>query len=185
VLENFIKKPVAGAKVSLFSIAASREDSKETEIIGAVTEENGSYKISGVIEGSYTLKVSKPGYRTLEIPSFSTPGNGSLKVAPLALSPGADPLPEQDEPQAADKPSLTFGAGGFHVSLIHPGSQAGKAGMRDGDVIFSINGKTLDGMPGADAKALLGGSKGDTVLIGVLRDGERIELNVPLRLVSP
>jgi S1-C subfamily serine protease len=50
------------------------------------------------------------------------------------------------------------------------GSEAERAGVREGDVLWSVDDEVVADM--ADARALLGGSDGSDVILELWRDGE-------------
>ena len=63
---------------------------------------------------------------------------------------------------------------GLHVDAVTPGGPADKAGVRDGDVLVAIDGKTL---PGEDARDALHDLKvGQNVKLTIRRDGKSREI---------
>jgi S1-C subfamily serine protease len=62
---------------------------------------------------------------------------------------------------------------------VQPGTPAAQAGIKDGDIITSVGGKTIDDGHPLDA-TLSQFSPGQTVSVEILRDGERITLDVTL-----
>lgn len=68
---------------------------------------------------------------------------------------------------------------GALVSQVNPESPAEKGGMKPGDVIVSVNGRTLDGskqLPSLVAKI----KPGNTATIGVVRDGKAVSLTIKI-----
>jgi serine protease Do len=66
---------------------------------------------------------------------------------------------------------------GVYVSTVQPGGPAEKAGIKDGDVIVSINGKPLH--DGNDlVNAVVATPVGATVTLGTIRDGKHAENKV-------
>ena len=61
-----------------------------------------------------------------------------------------------------------------------PGTPAFKAGVKAGDLIMEIEGKSTEGFTIRDAQRLLKGRPGDAVSIGVEREGEDDLLTIPL-----
>jgi 2-alkenal reductase len=72
-----------------------------------------------------------------------------------------------------------FDANGQPVSGVQPGKPADKGGIKNGDIIVSINGKVLDEEHPLDA-TLAQFSPGDQVSVEVLRDGKSMTLQVTL-----
>ena len=62
---------------------------------------------------------------------------------------------------------------------VEPGTPAADAGIKDGDIIVSVNGKTIDESHPLDA-TLAQFSPGDTVGVEILRNGQRLTLQVTL-----
>jgi S1-C subfamily serine protease len=62
---------------------------------------------------------------------------------------------------------------------VKPGTPAAAAGIKDGDIIVSVNGKAIDEGHPLDA-VLAQFSPGDTVSLDVLRDGQHVTLQVTL-----
>ena len=64
-------------------------------------------------------------------------------------------------------------AGVLHVIVLAPfdGTPAFKAGIRPGDLILSVDGKSADGLDSAAVAAMLKGPKGTHVLVAMQREG--------------
>ncbi len=73
---------------------------------------------------------------------------------------------------------------GVVVTGVSEGSAAEQAGLQPGDVLTTMNGKSLHTMPELrNAEGLL--PLGSTVQLGVLRDGQRREVSATLRAQKP
>jgi S1-C subfamily serine protease len=70
-------------------------------------------------------------------------------------------------------------ANGNETTGVEPGTPAAAAGIKDGDIIVSVNGKAIDEGHPLDA-TLAQFSPGDTVSVEVLRDGQHLTLQVTL-----
>jgi serine protease Do len=69
--------------------------------------------------------------------------------------------------------------GGVLVNQVEPNSPAEKAGLRQGDVIRTLNGQKVDGV--ARFRALVAGmNPGSVVTLGILRDGQPETIKVTL-----
>jgi S1-C subfamily serine protease len=91
-------------------------------------------------------------------------------------------------PQLADEQQLPvdngalvggFDQNGNAVSGIEAGKPADQGGVKDGDIITSINGKAIDEEHPLDA-TLSQYKPGDTISVDVLRDGQHVTLQVTL-----
>ncbi len=76
--------------------------------------------------------------------------------------------PQPDKPADGDKPATT------KIVVIAPfeGTPSYKAGIRPGDAILSIDGKSTDGMDSAAVAALLKGPRGSHVSVTMAREGQ-------------
>ena len=72
-----------------------------------------------------------------------------------------------------------FDANGDPAPGVKDGTPAAAAGIKDGDIIVSIDGKIIDEEHPLDA-TLAQFSPGDTVTVDVLRDGVHVSLEVTL-----
>jgi S1-C subfamily serine protease len=72
-----------------------------------------------------------------------------------------------------------FDANGDPVTGVEAGKPADQGGVKDGDIIVSIDGKAIDEEHPLDA-TLAQFSPGDTVTVDVLRDGAHVSLQVTL-----
>jgi S1-C subfamily serine protease len=89
--------------------------------------------------------------------------------------------------KAAEKLSVDRGAligpatddGGASQPGVTPGSPGAAAGLKDGDIIVSIEGQAIDGEHPLDA-IMTSFAPGQTVVLHVLRDGKELDLSVTL-----
>jgi carboxyl-terminal processing protease len=69
---------------------------------------------------------------------------------------------------------------GCELAIVKPisGSPAEAAGIKAGDVIDTVDGKSLDGLTIDGSAALIKGTKGTTVTLGLDRGGQRISISI-------
>lgn len=77
---------------------------------------------------------------------------------------------------------MTIGVRENHTVVLAPmvGSPASKAGIRPGDLISLIDGKSAEGLSTSEVADLLKGPKGTTVQVAMIREGETAPLNFAL-----
>jgi S1-C subfamily serine protease len=87
----------------------------------------------------------------------------------------------EDEKLSVQEGALVGGrdANGSATPGVKAGTPAAAAGIKDGDIIVSVNGKAIDESHPLDA-TLSQFSPGDTVSVDVLRDGQHVTLQVTL-----
>lgn len=74
--------------------------------------------------------------------------------------------------------------GSIIVSSAIEGSPAQKAGIKAGDVIVSVDGKSIKGIPLVEVVKLIKGKEGTTVKLGILRNGKNIVYNIVRAVVK-
>jgi carboxyl-terminal processing protease len=86
------------------------------------------------------------------------------------------------ESAGAAGPGIVFARRGGYPYVVAPlpGSPAEKAGIKAGDLIDSVDGKTLRNAPYWKVKAALEGPEGSTLELGVFRGGDEKKLNIPV-----
>ena len=85
---------------------------------------------------------------------------------------------QQDRSLSVDAGALVTTTGGTGPAIT-PDSPADKAGLKDGDVILSIDGTTIDQEHPLDA-LLVQFAPNDTITLNVLRDGTTVQVKVKL-----
>ena len=73
----------------------------------------------------------------------------------------------------------TDGGQGAIISSVQPNSPASLAGIRENDIVLSVDGEPIDGQAGLVA-AIRDASPGQTVTIELLRDGKRMTVKAKL-----
>lgn len=101
-------------------------------------------------------------------PPAEAKGRAYLGIRPIELS--------EDERQEL---GIKDDEGGVRVDDVRPGSPAASAGLEAGDVIVRIDGRSFEG-PQALVEAIEQKSPGQKVVLTVIRNGERKELEVNL-----
>ena len=86
------------------------------------------------------------------------------------------------ESAGAAGPGIVFARRGGYPYVVAPlpGSPAEKAGIKAGDLIDSVDGKTLRNAPYWKVKAALEGPEGSTLELGVFRGGDEKKLTIPV-----
>ncbi len=86
------------------------------------------------------------------------------------------------ESAGAAGPGIVFARRGGYPYVVAPlpGSPAEKAGIKAGDLIDSVDGKTLRNAPYWKVKAALEGPEGSSLELGVFRGGDEKKLNIPV-----
>ncbi len=110
------------------------------------------------------------------------PGDSGDAAAYGIVARDNDELPLDDTPD--DRPFLGVAtrpspAGGLLLTTVVANSAAARAGLRDGDRLLTIDGVTVS-RPGDLPEALAMRDFGDRVRVGIVRDGEAMDLDVTL-----
>ncbi len=66
----------------------------------------------------------------------------------------------------------------MRVVEVPADSPAARAGLRPGDRVVKVDGKALEGRSSQQVQQLLSGEVGSTATLEVLRDGQRLALQV-------
>ncbi|MGB9751318.1 S1C family serine protease [Roseiflexus castenholzii] len=142
--------------------------------------------LRGEVVGINTLVVRGSGLGTAPIEGlgFAVPSSIARRVSAQLIANGKVVYPflgvrfgTIDAMLALDN-DLPVNAGAL-ISAVEPGGPAARAGLRSGDIVTKVDGKTIG--PGQSLRALLLEYKpGDMVTLEVLRNGERLSLDVTL-----
>jgi len=90
-----------------------------------------------------------------------------------SLGVGLGPLPE-------DVRELLKVKGGVEVVAVVAGSAAADAGLREGDVILTVNGASVC-EPGMVVAAVARATAGDTLALGIRRGGKDLKVSATLK----
>jgi len=116
----------------------------------------------------------------------SAANNVGFSIAVDELVPVLEQLRSQASGQAREEGFLgvglaerTDGGQGAIISSVQPNSPASLAGIRENDIVLSVDGEPIDGQAGLVA-AIRDASPGQTVEIELLRDGKRLSVKAKL-----
>ena len=102
------------------------------------------------------------------------PDSGGVAVTPTGLGVGLSPL-TQALARQAQSPYLE----GAYVMHVRPDSQAGRAGLQPGDIVFKLDGRWVKS-PQDFNRMLSGFVVGQDVRVSVVREGERMNIFLPI-----
>ena len=116
----------------------------------------------------------------------SAANNVGFSIAVDELVPVLEQLRSQASGQAREEGFLgvglaerTDGGQGAIISSVQPNSPASLAGIRENDIVLSVDGEPIDGQAGLVA-AIRDASPGQNVEIELLRDGKRLSVKAKL-----
>jgi 2-alkenal reductase len=139
--------------------------------------------LAGQVIGINTLVV-RGGFSEAEGLGFAIPSNIARNVVRNLVETGDARHPflgiqyQALNPQLANEAQLSVTEGALLEAIID-GTPADRAGLRVGDVIVAINGKSVDDRHSL-VSLLLEHVAGDTITLEILRDGEIIETDLTL-----
>jgi serine protease Do len=99
----------------------------------------------------------------------------SVEPQPVAIGVVSAPPQESPMPRAILGVRMYSVERGVRVNLVMPGTGAARAGVREGDIIATINGRTAD-TPEAITKVIRSLQPGDRVTLSVLREESPLSL---------
>lgn len=74
--------------------------------------------------------------------------------------------------------------GMIDVAKVYAGTPAEKAGLKDGDILYQVDGKDVSDESIDTVISWLRGEKGSDVVLGIIRDGEKLDITVTLDTVD-
>lgn len=118
--------------------------------------------------------------------AFSAANNVGFSIAVDEIVPVLEQLRSQADGEVRQEGFLgvglaerTDGGQGAIISNVQPNSPASLAGIKESDIVLSVDGEPIDGQAGLVA-AIRDASPGQTVEIELLRDGKRITVKAKL-----
>lgn len=164
-------QPVPGARVGVGLVPAFVPVG--AKLPGFVeTDDNGRFELSGLEPGRVSLSAYAAGVGRGSLDDVTI--NSGERTSGLEIRLAATHA--EAEPSATANVAVTLGerqAGAeLEVVIVNvaAGSEAERAGVRQGDVLWSVDDEVVADM--ADARALLGGSAGSDVILELERDGD-------------
>src|SRR5699024_1396100 len=80
--------------------------------------------------------------------------------------------------------SQSLDSGEITISNVYEDSPADKAGMKSGDIIYKVDGRSVSGQDLETVVAWIKGERGTDVVIHVLRNGEELELTATRDIIE-
>ncbi len=162
--QSFIEKGIPAVQISTgANLDYHRPSDTADKVDGA-----GLVKIAMFVKEAMVYLASRPEPLTATI---------SVEDA----QPTAPPAPVAGEQRKrasfGSVPDFTFQGAGMRFDMVVPASPADKAGFKAGDILQSLNGKSIADLS-AFTESLRELSPGDTVSATVLRDGEEVTADV-------
>ncbi len=147
---------------------------------GTVTRADGSFELTGLPPGPFSISVAAAGYHPrIEAGLTATEGAqlGPLAIALAALADGEQPALELVGIGAA----LGATEDGLRVQSVFPGSGAAAAGIAAGDLVIAIDGVPVAQLGLDGAVARIRGVVGTTVAVTLRRGDQPVVLVVERR----
>jgi hypothetical protein len=170
-------EPVRGARVGIGLVPAFVPVA--AKLRGFVeTDERGHFELRGLEPGRQTLSAYAAGVGRGSLDGVSITSGERTEGLEIRL----EPTHAESEPAAVANVAVTLGerlAGREREVVIvnvAAGSEAERAGVRRGDVLWSVDDDVVADM--ADARALLGGNDGSDVILELEREGETVFVRV-------
>lgn len=169
-------EPVAGARVAV-DVAPAFLPVGSLPPGVALTDSKGRFVLRGLTAGSIVLEAYSAEVGRGQAKAEVSEGDVSRGLRIVLDLPVSD-----TEPAASGSVAVTLGENdtdqGVEVVLVHvaPGSEAERAGLLAGDLVRSVDGKSVDGM--VEARRRLSGPVRGDVVLGIERNGAALTLRV-------
>jgi hypothetical protein len=170
-------QPVRGARVGAGLVPAFvPAQSKQSGFVE--TDAGGRFELRDLAPGRSTLSAYAPGVGRGSLPDVTVTAGEQTTGLEIQLRPSRAEIGSTAPANVA----VTLGErtldGDLEVVIVNvaAGSEAERAGVRAGDVLWSVDDEVVLGM--AEAREALGGSQGSDVILELERDGESELLRV-------
>jgi hypothetical protein len=162
-------RPLAGVDLR-FDLVSSVVESKAN----AKSDDAGQYRLDGAPAGLFTLRAQKEGFRLRLLPGLRVDSKTTLKQD-LTLN-GVDGGAGLE--LTGIGASIQQTSTGIVMGSVFSGDPAERAGLREGDVVLSVDGESTDGLSAADVIQRLRGEAGTSVGLTAQRPktGETVSL---------
>ena len=164
-------QPVRGARVGVGLVPAFvPAQSKQSDFVE--TDEAGRFELRDLPPGRATLSAYAPGVGRGSVQGVTVTAGEQTTGLELRLRPSHAEMGSTAPANVA----VTLGERTLHDELevvivnVAAGSEAERAGVRVGDVLWSVDDEVVIGM--AEAREALGGSPGSDVILELEREGE-------------
>ncbi len=167
VTDRETKHAIAGARVRLDGMTASGGGASTT------TDDAGRYTLEGIPAGAFSVRFSHADYRE-RIEPLDARGQSTLSAS-VDLAKKGDGASSEWTGIGA---TLAQGGRFVEVASVIEGGPAATAGVKGGDKIVEIEGRSVEGATVADCVNKLRGPEGSKVTMGVDRAGARVDITI-------
>ncbi len=181
-----VVESLTGSPLDKFRVRVEGGDFMENLFNPRAADEPGGYILRGLEAGEYTLIVSAPDFKRKKVPGIILATGEEKRIPRIEL----DPLTPEEREELARRRRVIPSLGvrienteepdqDLTIAEVLPGSAAAAAGLRSGDEIRKINGKTRAEDPKGFMAVLLG-QPGTKAMITVARGGTEEEIEIEL-----
>jgi len=180
VVEDGDATPIAGARIR---VEGALEGAASTfpVLSEGTSAADGRFEVVG-LPSRASLFVAAAGHHARILGGLDVPPGGAVGPVEVRLrrtAPGEEPRVDL----AGIGVVLSARGDGLWVAGLAPGGSAAEAGLRRGDVVISVDGRSVVDLGFADAINAIRGPEGTAVVLGVRREGEGLEIRAVRRMV--
>ncbi|MEL7238393.1 MAG: carboxypeptidase regulatory-like domain-containing protein [Planctomycetota bacterium] len=176
VLAADTRDPVPGAAVQL--------EGANYEGRQRLSQADGQFSITGILPGLFSLSASANGFNSRTVSGIRAVDGQPSGPVEILLTRLANPDDKPKRELAGIGAALRVDKDSLVVQGVIDGGGAAEAGLRAGDVITSIAGRSMAEMDFNMAIQLIRGPEGSTVLIEIQREGDTRAVDVPRKKIS-